>query len=153
MPTNVARGILEPHVRIVTTLMVDLLGIGVLPPTSNDAPIFFDVTHALQMRDAAARASGGGRLAAGKTREWNLGRAGLAVGLARLFVEVHPNPDQSKCDGPSALPFAQLRPLLEQMKAGAFTKAEGHSASVSMFRKARTAGLVRRLCGQTAVML
>jgi hypothetical protein len=63
MPANVARGILEPHVRIVTTLMVDLLGIGVLRPNSNDAPIFFDVMHTLQMRDAAARASGGWRLA------------------------------------------------------------------------------------------
>jgi 2-dehydro-3-deoxyphosphooctonate aldolase (KDO 8-P synthase) len=64
------------------------------------------------MRDAAAGASGGRR-----SQVAELGRAGLAVGLAGLFVEAHPNPDQAKCDGPSALPLAQVRPFLEQMKA------------------------------------
>lgn len=93
-------------------LVVDMLGIGIMRATSNDAPIIFDVTHALQMREAAAGASGGRR-----SQVAELGRAGLAVGLAGLFVEAHPNPDQAKCDGPSALPLAQLRPFLEQMKA------------------------------------
>jgi 2-dehydro-3-deoxyphosphooctonate aldolase (KDO 8-P synthase) len=41
----------------------------------------------------------------------------MAVGIAGLFVEAHPNPSQAKCDGPSALPLAQLEPFLVQMKA------------------------------------
>ena len=46
-----------------------------------------------------------------------LARAGMAVGLAGLFLEAHPDPDKALCDGPSALPLAQLRPFLEQVKA------------------------------------
>lgn len=93
-------------------LVVDMLGFDVMRAASDDAPIIFDVTHALQMRDAAAGASGGRR-----SQVAQLGRAGLAVGLAGLFVEAHPDPDNAKCDGPSALPLAQLRPFLEQMHA------------------------------------
>ena len=43
--------------------------------------------------------------------------AGMAVGLAGLFIEAHPDPEHAKCDGPSALPLAKLEPLLKQMKA------------------------------------
>ncbi len=64
------------------------------------------------MRDAAAGASGGRR-----SQVAELGRAGLAVGLAGLFVEAHPDPDKALCDGPSALPLDKLRPFLAQMKA------------------------------------
>jgi len=46
-----------------------------------------------------------------------LARAGMGVGLAGLFLEAHPNPDQAKCDGPSALPLDQLEPFLAQIKA------------------------------------
>ena len=49
--------------------------------------------------------------------EWELARAGLAVGIAGLFLEAHPNPAEAKCDGPSALPLDQLEPFLAQMKA------------------------------------
>lgn len=93
-------------------LVVDMLGIGVMRAAGDDAPIIFDVTHALQIRDAAAGASGGRR-----SQVAELGRAGLAVGLAGLFLEAHPDPDRALCDGPSALPLAQLRPFLTQMKA------------------------------------
>lgn len=93
-------------------LVVDMLGIGVMRGASGDAPIIFDVTHALQIRDGAAGASGGRR-----SQVAELGRAGLAVGLAGLFLETHPDPDQARCDGPSALPLDQLRPFLTQMKA------------------------------------
>ena len=47
----------------------------------------------------------------------DLARAGLAVGLAGLFLEAHPEPDKAKCDGPSALPLDQLEPFLTQLKA------------------------------------
>jgi 2-dehydro-3-deoxyphosphooctonate aldolase (KDO 8-P synthase) len=41
----------------------------------------------------------------------------MAVGLAGLFLEAHPEPDRALCDGPSALPLAQLEPFLQQAKA------------------------------------
>jgi 2-dehydro-3-deoxyphosphooctonate aldolase (KDO 8-P synthase) len=47
----------------------------------------------------------------------DLARAGLAVGLAGLFLESHPDPSQARCDGPSALPLDQLEPFLIQVKA------------------------------------
>ncbi len=46
-----------------------------------------------------------------------LARAGMAVGIAGLFIEAHPDPDHAKCDGPSALPLDKLEPFLKQMKA------------------------------------
>jgi 2-dehydro-3-deoxyphosphooctonate aldolase (KDO 8-P synthase) len=93
-------------------LVVDMLGFRTMRNVSNDAPIIFDVTHALQMRDPGGAASGGRR-----EQVAELGRAGLAVGIAGLFLEAHPDPDQALCDGPSALPLHQLEPFLTQMKA------------------------------------
>jgi 2-dehydro-3-deoxyphosphooctonate aldolase (KDO 8-P synthase) len=93
-------------------LVVDMLGFGVMKKVSNNLPIIFDVTHALQQRDPASAASGGRR-----QQLADLARAGLAVGLAGLFLEAHPDPDNAKCDGPSALPLDQLEPLLTQLKA------------------------------------
>ena len=93
-------------------LVVDMLGFGVMKKVTGDVPIIFDVTHALQQRDALAGASGGRR-----QQIVELARAGMATGLAGLFLEAHPNPDQAKCDGPSALPLDKLEPFLAQMKA------------------------------------
>lgn len=93
-------------------LVVDMLGIRVMRESSRDAPIIFDVTHALQLRDAGANASSGRR-----NQVAELGRAGLAVGIAGLFLEAHPDPDKAKCDGPSALPLDLLPAFLSQMKA------------------------------------
>ena len=93
-------------------LVVDMLGFGLMKKACNDVPLIFDVTHALQCRDPMGSASGGRR-----SQVAELGRAGMALGLAGLFLECHPNPDQALCDGPSALPLAQLEPFLAQMKA------------------------------------
>ena len=93
-------------------LVVDMLGLRTMKDCSNNSPIIFDVTHALQTRAAGASVSGGRR---GQIAE--LGRAGLAVGIAGLFLEAHPDPDQALCDGPSALPLHLIRPFLAQMKA------------------------------------
>ena len=93
-------------------LVVDMLGFGVMKRTCNDLPLIFDVTHALQCRDPGGAASGGRR-----TQVVDLARAGMAVGLAGLFLEAHPDPSQARCDGPSALPLAQLEPFLAQVKA------------------------------------
>ena len=93
-------------------LVVDMLGLRTMKDCSDDAPIIFDVTHALQTRAAGAAVSGGRR---GQIAE--LCRAGLAVGIAGLFLEAHPAPDQALCDGPSALPLHLIKPLLTQVKA------------------------------------
>ena len=93
-------------------LVVDMLGFGVMKKTTGDLPVIFDVTHALQQREAGAAASGGRR-----AQVLDLARAAMAVGLAGLFLEAHPDPAQAKCDGPSALPLDQLEPFLAQLKA------------------------------------
>ena len=93
-------------------LVVDMLGLRTMKDFSDDAPIIFDVTHALQTRAANAVESGGRR---GQIAE--LARAGLAVGIAGLFLEAHPDPGQALCDGPSALPLHLIKPFLAQMKA------------------------------------
>jgi 2-dehydro-3-deoxyphosphooctonate aldolase (KDO 8-P synthase) len=93
-------------------LVVDMLGFGVMKKTTGNRPIIFDATHALQQREAGSAASGGRR-----EQIVDLARAGMAVGLAGLFLEAHPDPNKAKCDGPSALPLAQLEPFLAQIKA------------------------------------
>ncbi|EKE23954.1 MAG: 2-dehydro-3-deoxyphosphooctonate aldolase, partial [uncultured bacterium] len=45
-----------------------------------------------------------------------LARAGMATGLAGLFLEAHPDPEKAKCDGPCALRMSQLEPFLAQLK-------------------------------------
>ena len=93
-------------------LVVDMLGFGVMAQACGGAPMTFDVTHALQCRDPGGAASGGRR---GQVAQ--LARSGMAVGLAGLFLEAHPDPDKALCDGPSALPLDQLTPFLAQVKA------------------------------------
>lgn len=93
-------------------LVVDMLGFRTMKNVSGDLPIIFDATHALQCRDTLGAASGGRR-----EQVAELSRAGLAVGIAGLFLEAHPDPNNAKCDGPSALPLDLLEPFLAQMKA------------------------------------
>ncbi len=91
-------------------LVVDMLGLGDMKQTGR--PVFFDVTHALQ-RPGGRTDSAGGR----RTQVAELARAGVAVGLAGLFLEAHPDPDAALCDGPCALPLDQLEPFLTQLVA------------------------------------
>ena len=93
-------------------LVVDMLGFRTMKTVSGGAPLIFDVTHALQCRDPMGAASGGRRHQVAE-----LGRAGMAVGLAGLFLEAHPDPDNAKCDGPSALRLSSLEAFLTEMKA------------------------------------
>ena len=93
-------------------LVVDMLGFRTMKDVSGGLPLIFDVTHALQCRDPLGAASGGRRHQVAE-----LGRAGIAVGIAGLFLEAHPDPDQARCDGPSALPLDKLEPFLAQMRA------------------------------------
>lgn len=91
-------------------LVVDMLGFGIMKQMSY--PVFFDVTHSLQIPGGLANAAGGRR-----AQVVELARAGMSQGLAGLFLETHPNPDEAKCDGPCALPLDQLEPFLTQIKA------------------------------------
>jgi 2-dehydro-3-deoxyphosphooctonate aldolase (KDO 8-P synthase) len=90
-------------------LVVDMLGVDLMKPL---APVIFDVTHALQKPGGRAD-SADGRGAQTAT----LARAGVAVGIAGLFLEAHPDPAKAKCDGPSALPLHELESLLRQLVA------------------------------------
>ncbi|MFM0281989.1 3-deoxy-8-phosphooctulonate synthase [Paraburkholderia sediminicola] len=93
-------------------LVVDMLGFREMRDASGDCPVIFDVTHSLQRRDPASEASGGRR-----RQVLDLARSGMAVGLAGLFLEAHPDPDRARCDGPSALPLHLLEDFLSQIKA------------------------------------
>jgi len=93
-------------------LVVDMLGFGVMKNENNNVPIVFDVTHALQTRAPGSKASGGRR-----EQVYDLARAGVAIGIGALFLEAHEDPDKALCDGPSALPFAELSKFLHQVKS------------------------------------
>ena len=90
-------------------LVVDMLGFGDMKQTGY--PVFFDVTHALQRPGGRADSADGRRAQVAE-----LARAGVAVGLAGLFLEAHPDPDNAKCDGPCALRLDRLEPFLTQMQ-------------------------------------
>lgn len=90
-------------------LVVDMLGVDQMKQMGY--PITFDSTHALQTPGSKADCAGGRR------QQWlALARSAMALGLAGLFVEAHPEPDQAKCDGPCALPLSALHAYLDQIK-------------------------------------
>ncbi|WP_417544654.1 3-deoxy-8-phosphooctulonate synthase [Marinobacter sp.] len=91
-------------------LVVDMLGFGIMK--SMNVPVMFDVTHSLQMPGGRADSAGGRR-----AQVTDLALAGMSQGLAGLFLEAHPNPDEAKCDGPCALRLSQLEPFLQRVKA------------------------------------
>lgn len=88
-------------------LIVDMLGLDLMKTM---APVMFDATHALQIPGGRADSADGRRHQAAA-----LSRSALAVGIAGLFLEAHPNPAEARCDGPSALPLDAIEPFLEQM--------------------------------------
>lgn len=91
-------------------LVVDMLGFREMVEATRGCPAIFDVTHSLQRREPGSEASGGRR-----RQVLELARAGVAVGIAGLFLEAHPDPDNARCDGPSALPLSMLEPFLRQI--------------------------------------
>ncbi len=90
-------------------LVVDMLG---MDEMKQYGPVIFDATHALQKPGGRESSADGRRAQAAQ-----LARSGMALGLAGLFIEAHPDPNQAKCDGPCALPLHQLENYLTQMKA------------------------------------
>ena len=90
-------------------LVVDMLGMDLM---KSMAPVVFDVTHALQ-RPGGRSDSADGR----RAQATALARSGMALGIAGLFLEAHPDPDKALCDGPCALPLDALHAYVEQMLA------------------------------------
>jgi 2-dehydro-3-deoxyphosphooctonate aldolase (KDO 8-P synthase) len=89
-------------------LVSDMRSLAIMRETS--CPVVFDATHSVQLPGGQGTSSGG-------QREFVpvLARAAVAVGVAGLFMETHPNPDQALSDGPNAVPLAQMRALLESL--------------------------------------
>jgi 2-dehydro-3-deoxyphosphooctonate aldolase (KDO 8-P synthase) len=90
-------------------LIVDTLNFQILK--SLEKPTIFDVTHSLQLPGGLGNAAGG-------RREYllSLAKAGISQGIAGLFLETHPDPDNAKCDGPCALRLDMLESFLTQIK-------------------------------------
>jgi len=86
-------------------LVVDMRSLAIMRQTG--CPVVFDVGHSVQLPGAAGCATGG-------KREFIpvLARAGVAAGIAGLFVETHPDPDKALCDGPNSLPLRDMEKFL-----------------------------------------
>jgi 2-dehydro-3-deoxyphosphooctonate aldolase (KDO 8-P synthase) len=91
-------------------LVSDMRSLAILRETG--APVVFDATHSVQLPGGQGTASGG-------QREFVpvLARAAVAVGIAGLFMETHPDPARALSDGPNAVPLKHMRELLEQLAA------------------------------------
>lgn len=100
------------HAMGYDNLVVDPMAFGVMKEATGGSPIICDTVHASQMRLPGSEASGGRR---GLVPD--LTRAVMAIGIAGLFIEAYEDPDQAKCDGPSALPYDKLEPFLAQAQA------------------------------------
>lgn len=77
-----------------------------------DAPVVFDATHSVQLPGGQGTRSGG-------QREFvpTLARAAVAVGIAGVFLETHPDPDKALSDGPNSWPLHKMPALLDQLQA------------------------------------
>jgi 2-dehydro-3-deoxyphosphooctonate aldolase (KDO 8-P synthase) len=77
---------------------------------NSGAPVVFDVTHSVQKPGGLGQVSGGAREMVPV-----LARAGVAVGVAGLFMETHPRPQEAWSDGPNAVPLRHMKALLETL--------------------------------------
>jgi 2-dehydro-3-deoxyphosphooctonate aldolase (KDO 8-P synthase) len=86
-------------------LVSDMRSLAIMRETG--CPVVFDATHSVQLPGGQGSTSGG-------QREFVpvLARAAVAVGVAGLFMETHPNPAQAKSDGPNAVPLQRMKELL-----------------------------------------
>jgi 2-dehydro-3-deoxyphosphooctonate aldolase (KDO 8-P synthase) len=89
-------------------LVVDMRGLAIMRDTG--CPVVFDATHSVQLPGGQGTASGG-------QREFIpvLARAAVAAGVAGVFMETHPKPDEALCDGPNSWPLALMGELLETL--------------------------------------
>ncbi len=107
-------------------LVSDMRSLAIMRDTG--APVVFDATHSVQLPGGQGTSSGG-------QREFVpvLARAAVAVGVAGIFMETHPNPAEAKSDGPNAVPLDRMRELLETLleldrvsKRSGFLEAKFH---------------------------
>jgi len=91
-------------------LVVDMRSLAILRGLG--CPVVLDATHSVQLPGSQGSCSGG-------QREFVplLARAAVAAGVDGVFLEVHPNPDQARCDGPNSLPLKDVLPLWRTLKA------------------------------------
>ena len=91
-------------------LVSDMRSLAIMRDT--EAPVVFDATHSVQLPGGQGTSSGG-------VREMVpvLARAAVAVGVAGLFMETHPDPAKALCDGPNAVPLKHMKALLETLVA------------------------------------
>lgn len=101
-------------------LVVDMRGLEIM---KRFAPVVFDATHSVQLPGAQGSCSGG-------QREFvpTLARAAAAIGVAGIFMEVHPDPDKAPCDGPNMLSLKDLPAFLKLIKSFDAIAKEGASA-------------------------
>ena len=91
-------------------LVSDMRGLVIMRATG--CPVVFDATHSVQLPGGMGATSGGQREFVAP-----LARAAVAVGISGLFMEMHPDPDNAKSDGPNAIPLDQAEALLERLLA------------------------------------
>ena len=91
-------------------LISDMRSLAIMRDTG--CPVVFDATHSVQLPGGQGHSSGG-------QREFIpvLARAAVAVGIAGIFMETHPRPEQALSDGPNAWPLSQMRSLLTTLRA------------------------------------
>jgi 2-dehydro-3-deoxyphosphooctonate aldolase (KDO 8-P synthase) len=103
------------------TLVSDMRALPILARTTG-APVIFDATHSVQQPGGKGTSSGG-------EREFVpvLARAAVAVGVAGVFIETHPDPDNAPSDGPNMVPLKDFEALVRNLMAfDALTKSETH---------------------------
>jgi 2-dehydro-3-deoxyphosphooctonate aldolase (KDO 8-P synthase) len=89
-------------------LVSDMRSLAIMRETG--APVVFDATHSVQLPGGQGTSSGGMREMVPV-----LSRAAVAVGVAGLFMETHPDPANAKSDGPNAVPLHHMKALLETL--------------------------------------
>jgi 2-dehydro-3-deoxyphosphooctonate aldolase (KDO 8-P synthase) len=105
------------------TLVSDMRSLPIMAQVTHGAPVVFDATHSVQQPGGQGATSGGQREFVAV-----LARAAVAVGVAGLFIETHPDPDQAPSDGPNMVPLRAMPALLAELQA------------FDRLAKARTAG-------------
>ena len=90
------------------TLVSDMRSLPIM--AKNGYPVVFDATHSVQQPGGMGDKSGGQREFVG-----HLSRAAIAVGVAAVFIETHPDPDNAPSDGPNMVPLSKMPELLKQL--------------------------------------
>jgi 2-dehydro-3-deoxyphosphooctonate aldolase (KDO 8-P synthase) len=126
-------------------LVVDMRSLPVM--RSHGCPVIYDATHSVQLPGGAGASSSG-------QREFisTLARAAVGAGIDGIFMEVHPDPDRAKCDGPNSLPLHQLESLLQILvdihavasAADGFSRHKSGFGSQGSRAGAKTEGVRRR---------